>query len=294
MRELTVDFSLENPLSGGAEAGYIGEHNATTLVVKPGEEILATGCASYAVVFLTRGEVYRTEMFEPADEFRISLGAHLTRDYYLSLQIEGYSEENDMIFKSPMVTKIQFMPSINGNKTEFDDTEYKLYTQVFNNTKMRHQHSNSDVIDELSEENGKLKYKGEPIRTGAQTKSVELSYDNGEVDFVYSNSNVSRMTLFTYETDISKIMPADAEIQKIELQIESDNCPEWLDLREFSLFDEERPCILSMCRPFYDESLCVYVFCKVFCIEEINKYIEYINAYLLKKVRITYLENSVD
>ena len=293
MRELTVDFSLENPLSGGAEAGYIGEHNATTLVVKPGEEILATGCASYAVVFLTRGEVYRTEMFEPADEFRISLGAHLTRDYYLSLQIEGYSEENDMIFKSPMVTKIQFMPSINGNKTEFDDSEYKLYTQVFNNTKMRHQHSNSDVIDELSEENGKLKYKGEPIRTGAQTKSVELSYENGEIDFIL-NSATKVMTFLSYEPDINAVMPADAEIQKIELQIKNDDCPEWIDLREISLLDESNPCLVSMCRPFYDKAINVNVFCRIFCIKESNKYIGYINAYLLKKVRITYLENQVE
>lgn len=294
MRELTVDFSLENPISGGADAGYIGEHNATTLVVKPGAEILATGCASYAVVFLTRGEVYRTEMFEPSEEFRISLGAHLTRDYNLSLQIEGYSEENDMIFKSPMVTKIQFLPSINGNKTEFDDSEYKLYTQVFNNTKMRHQHANSDVIDELSEENGKLKYKGEPIRTGAQTKSVELSYENGEIDFIFTNAEIKNMIFLTYEPDINAVMPTDAEIQKIELQIENADCPEWIDLREISLFDDSNPCIVNMCRPYFDKSLSANVFFKVICIKELNKYIEYIVAYMLKKVRITYLENSVD
>ncbi len=293
MRELTVDFSLENPISGGADAGYIGEHNATTLVVKPGAEILATGCASYAVVFLTKGEVYRTEMFEPADEFRINLGAHLTRDYYLSLQIEGYSEENDMIYKSPMVTKIQFLPSINGDKTEFDETEYRLYTQVFNNTKMRHQHANSDVIDSLSEKNGKLCYNGEPVRTDLNTKSIELSYQNGEVDFIL-NAATKVMTLLTYEPDINAVMPADAEIQKIELHIDNDDCPEWLDLREFSLFDESNPCIVSMCRPFYDESINVNVFCRIFCIKETNKYVGYINAYLLRKVRITYIEKSVD
>lgn len=293
MRELTVDFSLENPLSGGAEAGYIGEHNATTLVVKPGAEILATGCASYAVVFLTKGEVFRSDYFEPADEFRIDLGAHLTRDHYLSLQIEGYSEENDMIFKSPMVTKIQFLPSINGEETEFDATEYQLYMQVSNNTKSRHQHPNSDVIDLLSEKNGKLCYNGEPVRTDLNTKSVELSYENGEVDFIL-NAATKGMTLLTYEPDINAVMPADAEIQKIEFQFNSKDCPEWLDLREFSLFDAANPCIVSMCRPFYDESINVNVFCRIFCIRETNKYVELINAYLLKKVRITYLENSVD
>ncbi len=294
MRELIVDFNLENPLCGGAEAGYIGEHNATTLIVKPGEEILATGCASYAVVFLTRGEVYRSEFFEPADEFRIELGAHLTRDFYLNLQIEGYSEENDMIYKSPMVTKIQFMPSINGDKTEFDETEYKLYTQVSNNTKSRHQHDNSDVINELSESDGKLLYKGNPIQAGMRTKSVELSYENSDVDFYYLSSDGNVMSIVTYAPDISSIMPADAEIQKIEFQIYREDCPEWLDSREMSLLDASKPCIVSMYKPYYDEEMCATVFCKIKSISGTNKFVEYINAYLLQKVRITYIENSVD
>ena len=294
MRELTVDFSLENPLSGGAEAGYIGENNATTLIVKPGEEILATGCASYAVVFLTKNEVYRSEFFEPADEFRISLGAHLTRDYCLSLQIEGYSEENDMIFKSPMVTKIQFMPSINGDVTEFDDTEYKLYGQVANNTKARHKHENSEVINALSDENGRLLYNGEPIQGAEKTKTVELSYEKGEIECTFAPTESNTLSFVTYESDINSVMPADAEIKKVEVNIDSKDCPEWLDLREFSLLDDQNPCIISMCRPYYDETLLTNVFCKIHSVVGLNKFIGYINAYLLRKIRITYIEKSVD
>ncbi len=294
MRELTVDFSLENPLSGGAEAGYIGEHNATTLIIKPGEEILATGCASYAVVFLTRGEVYRSDYFEPADEFRIDLGAHLTRDYYLNLQIEGYSEENDMIFKSPMVTKIQFMPSINGEKTEFDATEYQLYSQVANNTKARHQHPNYAVIDALSDSDGKLFYKGEPIQGAEKTKTVELSYDEGEVDFSTDTSGSYRVDISTYREDINSILHGETEIQKIELQIESEDCPEWLDLREMALYDPKNPYIISMIRPFYDNDTGITAFCRIYFIAGFNKFIGYINAFKLRKVRITYTENQVN
>ena len=291
MRELTVDFSLENPLSDGAEAGYIGEHNATALIVKPGEEILATGCASYAVVFLTGGEIFRTEMFEPADEFRISLGARLTRDHYLSLQIEGYSEENDMIFKSPMVNKIHFMPSINGDKTEFDETEYRLYTQVYNNTKARHSHPNSAVINGLSDSGGVLLYKGEPIEGITKTKSVELSYNGGEVDISYDTSGGFRMDIGSYiETDI----PYNSEILKIEFQIQNEDCPEWLDLREMALYDLQSPYIINMNKPFYDEEMGITVFCRVYFISGYNKFVNYINAFQLSKVRITYAEKAVD
>lgn len=292
MRELTVDFSLENPLSGGAEAGYIGEHNATTLIVKPGEEILATGCASYAVVFLTKGEVYRSDYFEPAEEFRIDLGAHLTRDHYLSLQIEGYSEENDMIFKSPMVTKIHFMPSINGEETEFDETEYKLYTQVLNNTKSRHQHQNSEVIDRLSDSNGKLLYNGEPIQGIKKTKTVELSYSDGEVDFDVVTSGIKRLDIVSYLSETG--VPDDAEIQKIELQIDNPVCPEWLDIQEMINLDPQNAYVISMNKPFYEDVMNITVFCRVSFIEKFNKFVEYVNAFQVNKVRITYAEKSVD
>lgn len=292
MRELTVDFSLENPLSGGAEAGYIGEHNATTLVIKPSAEILDTGCASYAVVFLTRNEVYRSEFFEPADEFRIDLGAHLTRDYYLNLQIEGYSEEKDMIYKSPMVTKIQFMPSINGDVTEFDETEYKLYTQVYNNTKARHTHPNSDVIGSLSDSDGILLYKGEPIEGLKKTKTVVLSINDGEVDYNIVASGCNRFDLISYFTDTG--IPYDAEIQKIELQITNEECPEWLDLRDMINYDPINPYVVNMFRPFYDNEMSMTVFCRVNFIKEFNKFVGFINGFQLEKVRITYAENAVN
>lgn len=292
MRELTVDFSLENPLSGGAEAGYIGEHNATTLVIKPSAEILDTGCASYAVVFLTRNEVYRSEFFEPADEFRIDLGAHLTRDYYLNLQIEGYSEEKDMIYKSPMVTKIQFMPSINGDVTEFDETEYKLYTQVYNNTKSRHTHPNSDVIGSLSDSDGILLYKGEPIEGLKKIKTLEMSYSNGDFDFNIDASGCNRFELISYFTDTG--IPYDAEIQKIELHIANEECPEWLDIRDMINYDPFNPYIINMSKQFYEPEIVITVFCRIYFIKDFNKIIDYINGFQLEKIRITYAENAVN
>ena len=292
MRELIIDFSLENPLAGGAEVGYIGENNATTLVIRPGKEILATGCASYAVVFLTKGEVYRSDYFEPAEEIRVSLGAHLTRDYYLNLQIEGYSEENDMIYKSPMVTAIQFLPSINGDVTEFDETEYKLYGQVANNTKARHKHENSEVINALSDENGKLLYNGEPIQGAEKTKTVELAYEDSGVDFEVVTTGVKRFDIITYKSESP--VPYDAEIQKIELQINADDCPEWLDIRHMINYDPHEAYIINMSNPFYDEEMGTTVFARVSFIENHNRFFSYISAFRVIKARITYIENTAD
>lgn len=293
MRELTIDFNLENPLSGGCEAGYIGENNATTLIVKPGASILNTGCSSFAVVFLTHGEIYRTEQFTPASEFRIMLGAHLTQDHYLSLQIEGYSARNDVLYKSPMITKIHFMPSIQGNESEIDPKDYQIYSQIALNTQSRHSHSNTAVLNRLKAEDGTLFYNGSPVCKVPKTKTVVLSAENGDIDALMSTSGTTRMDLVSYSDIESFAVPANSEIISVELQIDSDDCPEWLDIREMVKYDAENPYILNIFKPFTDPDIQMTVFCRMYFIGNLNKIANYIAAFKLKNVRITYADSQV-
>lgn len=294
MRELIVDFNQEDPLSSGTEAGYIGENNATELVIKPSSKLLHSGSSFFTVVFLTKGQIYRTEQLDPASEFRITLEAHLTQDHYLSLQLEGYSEENTLLCKSPMVTKIHFMPSIQGNESEFTAEEYQAYVQVALNTNSRHQHHNSTVLSHLGEENGVLTYKDSPIIAQSQNiKTAVLSYENGDFDTSFSSSGLTRIDFFSYESLDSFVIPQDGEIVSVELQIDSEDCPEWLDLKNMTDYDPNNPCIYYIHKTSTDPSLQSTVFCRLYFLSGVNKFANYISAFLLKKIRISYVENQV-
>lgn len=293
MRELTVDFNSENPLAEGAEAGYIGENNATKLIVKPSAEMLQSGSSFLVVVFLSKGDVYRSEHFVPADELEIMLGAHLTRDHYLSLQLEGYSEEDLLVCKSPMISKIHFMPSISGSESEIDADDFLLGTQVTLNTNARHSHANSDVLNGMGESGGQLTYNGIPVCDGGIERTVVLSVESGEVDSLLSTSNNNIMSIISYKSAEDFAVPMDAEIKSVELNIEKDDCPEWVDLRDMFVYDEENPYILGCHKPFLDESSGLIAVCKVFFLGQINKFAKYISAFWLKNVRITYIEKTI-
>ncbi|MBR5562322.1 MAG: hypothetical protein IKW12_04140 [Clostridia bacterium] len=294
MRELTVDFSQENPLSKGAEAGYIGENNATQLIIKPGSKILNSGCSKFAVVFLTQGQIFRTEQFDPASELKILLGAHLTQDHYLSLQIEGYSDRNSLIYKSPMVTKIHFMPSIEGNESEIDPKDYQLQAQIALNTKSRHVHGNQSVLSNINQKNGELTYSGVPVCKQPKTKTLTLSYENSEVDVVITASGFKYLDLISYSSLEDFAIPANSEILSVELQINSPEYPEWIDLREMICYDPENPYIINLFKPFTDSETDVTVFCRVNFISSLNKTANHLAAFRLKNVRITYIDGTVN
>lgn len=292
MRELYVDLSVENPLSNGTEAGYIGENNATTLVIHPGSKILNTGCSSFGVVFLCKGEIYRTEQFKPASEFRVKLGAHLTQDHYLSMQLEGYSENNDVLYKSPMVTKIHFSPSIEGNESEIDPEDYQIHAQIALNTQSRHTHSNSAVINRLNVKNGELVYNNSPVCKYPEIKTVILSAENGDIDVLMSQSGIPRIDLISYSDTDSLAIPAESEILSVELQIDSDEFPEWLDLRDMARYDPTSPYILNIYKSFIDPESLTTVFARVFFTLSYNNIANALSAFLLRKARITYIENK--
>lgn len=292
MRELTVDFNSENPLQGGNEAGYIGENNATKLIIKPSAEMLGSGSSFFVVAFLSKGDIFRTEQFEPAEEIEVMLGAHLTRDHYLSMQLEGYSEEDLLVCKSPMISKIHFMPSISGNESEIDADDFLIGAQVALNSNARHSHENAEVIDTLSENDGKLLYNGKKVCRCSELKSVVLSVEKGEVDSVLTTTSRNLMELISYQDAESFAVPQNAEIESIELNIDEKSCPEWIDLRDMIMLDPESTYILNYRKTFYDEESGITTFCRVVFLDLYNKFANFISAFLLKNVRINYYENQ--
>ena len=244
MREFIIDFSQENPFPNGTDAGQMGENNATTLVIRPGDEILNSGCASFAIVFLSKGVIYRSEHFKPADEFRMLLGEHLTQDHYLSIQIEGYSEENNVLFKSPMVSNIQFSPSIKGKEGTIDPSDYQLKAQISLNTQARHTHP--------------------------EKKTVILSYDKGEFETYMVTANFPRIDFYSYEEIENFVVPQDAEIVSVRMKFKEEDFAEWIDLRDMINYDTKNPYIISMHKTVADIELGSTVFCRIHFLKNVN------------------------
>lgn len=293
MRDLSVDFSKENPLENGSEAGYIGENNATQLIIRPGIKMLNSGSGKFAVVFLTNGKIFRSEQFDPASELKIPLGAHLTQDHYLSLQLEGYSEMNELLCKSPMVTKIHFMPSIQGDESEIDPKDYQLQTQIALNTKLRHTHANRSVLSNLNLKNGELAYGATPVCRHPKTKTTELKYEDGNIDALVSLSGLKHFDLISYSSLADFVVPESAEILSVEIQLDSPDYPEWFDLREMTRFDPDTPYIINLFKPFTDRDTGATVFCRVNFAGSINKIAEELSAFKLRNIRITYTDSQV-
>lgn len=288
MRELLIDFNNENPLSGGAEAGYIGENNATKLVIRPDAELLGSGSSFFVAVFLSKGEIYRSEQFEPAEEIEIMLGAHLTQDHYLSVQLEGYSETDTLIYKSPMASKIHFMPSIEGKECDDDISSYQRKAQIELNTKSRHSHENADIINALGDSNGTLTYNGEPVGMSKKKESIIFSVENGEIGCSFSHPSSNGFSLINYGTLESFAIPQNAEIISVELQIADPIYPEWLDLKDMIFYDLDNPYILNFRSPFYKDYM---VFLgTVYFTNNMNSIERDLEAYKLQKVRVTYTQ----
>lgn len=293
MRELTIDYNLENPLSGGCEAGYIGENNATKLIIRPSAELLSSGCSFFVAVFLSKGVIFRSEHFKPAETLEIMLGSHLTQNHYLSVQLEGYSEENMLLCKSPMVSKIQFLPSISGVDDEIDIDDYLLKMHVELNRENRHCHGNSNVIKHLGEDEGYLLYKGERVCSHNAEKSVVLSVIDGEIDAMTTTGGFNTLNIFSYSDIGDFVVPSDAEIKSVELCIEHESCPEWIDMRDMFSYDTAHPYVLDCRKVNVDPQLNLTIVCRAFFFGGTNIICSHISNMLLKKVRITYSEPPV-
>lgn len=79
LRTVTIDFTAENPV-GQRVGGYIGEHNATELLIIPPAEMAENAAVTvYAAVFTTNGKRIPSRTYLKSEELSIALGSSLHR-----------------------------------------------------------------------------------------------------------------------------------------------------------------------------------------------------------------------
>lgn len=132
--DFRVDFTSENILPDGSNFGYVGEHNAATLVITPPKEMTDNTEILYVCLACEVGRefiktVVHSEMYEKAAEIRVPLWAQATIGEEGKLQLEGYDGNEKLLIKSELVDYV-LSPSAAGVSSNADMNGGSLIGQV--------------------------------------------------------------------------------------------------------------------------------------------------------------------
>lgn len=163
IRRITINFTAQQPVNCRM-CGYIGEHNATELLIIPPAEMAENAAVTvYAAVFTTNGKRIPSRTYLKSEELSIALWQQLTQSPVLNVQLEAYDGDGELVAKSPMVC-LALLPAARGAETETDYGASGITAEIAGNTKARHEHDNKAVLEKLAEDNkGRLTYGGKAI-----------------------------------------------------------------------------------------------------------------------------------
>lgn len=203
MRTTTITIDYAHPR--GYEIGYQGENNIVNLALPVPEHI--EGADGYRVYFeSSAGEYLQTELLTPVDGY---VNVTLTSDIIpapgqIAAQLVAFAD-GDIIGKAPVIygTALYAIPSGTERVSKSIEAEIAL------NSAARHTHANKDVLDRLSDKDGKLQFDGKEISGGGgavdsvngKTGAVVISAEDIQVD---TETTVAEM-LQQHEDDILSV-----------------------------------------------------------------------------------------
>lgn len=168
MRKFTIDFTAENTLPDGSILGKQGEHNATELIIKPPAEMLNYPDLSYISIVFSRGtQRVSSDAISAKQEISFILSGAFTTVSVVSVQLEGFDGNNNLLVKSDRIEDLVFEGGISGEEYTGSD-EIPMQNAVRQNTLARHNHENKSVLDGLSADGESLMFNGKGIGGGAE------------------------------------------------------------------------------------------------------------------------------
>lgn len=197
IRRITIDFTAQQPINCRM-CGYIGEHNATELLIIPPVEMAENAAVTvYAAVFTTNGKRIPSRTYLKNEELSIALWQQLTQSPVLNVQLEAYDGDGELVAKSPMVY-LALLPAARGAETETDYGSNGIAAEIAENTKSRHSHDNKAVLDKLGSDGNSLTYDGQPIKGGgSSTQGDWQQSDPAAADYIKNRTH--------YETSSFKV-----------------------------------------------------------------------------------------
>ena len=163
MRQCRLNFAEHRY---DCEAGIVGEHNATELIITP--PAIMPDEAVYRLCFEPGGV---SEIISKRSDGTLAypLPAAVTATAFCCVTLIGYIG-NEQVYKSRMV-QLHFCRAADGD-ADIDPQQPGIVAEVNQNTAARHSHDNKPVIDLLTaDDTGTLLYDGKVIGGGGSTGS---------------------------------------------------------------------------------------------------------------------------
>lgn len=164
IRTITVDYARPR----GYDVGYRAENNFTELSLPVPAEL--EGADSYRVYFeSTVGEYLQTELLTPTDGY---VTVKITSDIVpepgnMAAQLVAF-KAGEIVGYAPMITGTAKVSIPDGTER----LSHSLAAEIALNTAARHTHGNKDVLDRLSDADGKLQFDGKEISGGGSEKEI--------------------------------------------------------------------------------------------------------------------------
>lgn len=172
MRQCRLNFAEHRY---DCEAGIVGEHNATELIITP--PAIMPDEAVYRLCFEPGGV---SEIISKRSDGTLAypLPAAVSATAFCCVTLIGYIG-NEQVYKSRMV-QLHFCRAADGD-ADIDPQQPGIVAEVNQNTAARHSHDNKPVIDLLTaDDTGTLLYDGKAISGGGST-GTELFIVNVQV-----------------------------------------------------------------------------------------------------------------
>ena len=293
MRSIRINFNVESErLPDGQCLGNKGEHNATELVITAPEEMLNDNNVECFIIAFQIGahKQFRSNVQEKSETVRYKVPREVTEANTISVQLEGYDSEEELIVKSDVVENLYFNNSICGEETDEEDSK-SLSSEIAANTLARHSHSNSVVLEGLADENGSLIYNGNPIGSSGATErpTAEYVYDfmNDERGCMYSTEeNPNSLFIFVEEANDEERAMVGKEIADVEFERSSG---EWVSIKNMSEIDfKPYISLLNHIVTSSFEDMDTIVFVSVYYPSTKGWWSDDVLSQLLSKMRITY------
>ena len=135
MRHFTINFSSKYPVQGSMVLGCMGEHNATELSIIPPDIMKNNNEISYYKV------VFGFECDQPysspalykdiiGDVITIDIPYNVTSHSIVSVQLEGYDDNENLVIKSSTIHGLVFEPSVFEEKPNYNTDMSTNQTQA--------------------------------------------------------------------------------------------------------------------------------------------------------------------
>lgn len=286
MENFRIDFTLSDPFPDGKRLGECGEKNAAQLVITPPDNLASREeIRSYVVAFSTGRGPVRYGPVPKAETVTVPVGNALTVGSALSVQLEGYDSDGEFIIKSPVLSGIILSGSIADGDCSCDNDK---------NFIPGHMHENLEVLENLSDSDGVLVYKNSEIIKSGNIQTVELKQSDASFTVMVGTPFYGSMLFVTFnDKNGNPYVPDGAEIVSVELSVEYDETPAWIDIRDMFHTEPHVPYFINQRHAVYNQSACGTIVSQVsFINDTVNNYYDAAENYLINGLRVKFIDKG--